>query len=251
MKCCFRTSGRFGILLWFTLLLFLAAPLSAQSPYQLNWRKEAAFTTAGAGSLGGGLWLQSRLHPLTPEQIAGLNVTDLLAPDRFATRLHSGSAAKASDYLFYTSVALPLALMISPSARSDAGTIAALAGETIFVSSGLTLLTKNLVHRSRPFVYNPDVPLAAKMTKDARNSFFSGHTSSTAALCFFTAKVYSDYHPDSRFKPLVWGLAATIPALTGYLRIAAGKHFLSDVLVGYGVGAAVGILTPHWHKRSG
>jgi membrane-associated phospholipid phosphatase len=39
-------------------------------------------------------------------------------------------------------------------------------------------------------------------------------------------------------------LMAISAGLTGYLRIASDRHYLSDVLMGYLVGATVGTLTP-------
>ena len=48
---------------------------------------------------------------------------------------------------------------------------------------------------------------------------------------------------------MVWGVAAAIPATVGYLRIKSGKHFLSDNIVGFAVGAASGILIPEIHKK--
>ena len=71
----------------------------------------------------------------------------------------------------------------------------------------------------------------------------------TAANTFFAAKVFSDYYPDSKWKPVVWTAAATIPAITGYLRVKGGRHFTTDVITGYAVGAAVGYLVPHFHKK--
>jgi membrane-associated phospholipid phosphatase len=32
------------------------------------------------------------------------------------------------------------------------------------------------------------------------------------------------------------------------LRYGGGKHFFSDIIVGYAVGAAIGILVPQLHK---
>jgi len=52
----------------------------------------------------------------------------------------------------------------------------------------------------------------------------------------------------SRWKPIVWTAAATIPAITGYLRVRGGRHFPTDVIGGYIVGAAVGCLVPHLHR---
>ena len=50
-------------------------------------------------------------------------------------------------------------------------------------------------------------------------------------------------------KWLVWTGAAIIPATVGVLRVEAGNHFLSDVLLGYAMGAASGILIPELHKK--
>jgi len=133
--------------------------------------------------------------------------------------------------------------------RKNFGKIATLYGETAFITTGITLLIKATVKRNRPFVYNSDAPLAKKTTRNARTAFLSGHTSISAANSFFAAKVFSDYYPDSKWKPAVWTTAAVIPAITGYLRVRAGKHFPTDTIAGYALGAAAGILIPHLHKK--
>jgi len=45
--------------------------------------------------------------------------------------------------------------------------------------------------------------------------------------------------------------AAAVPAAVGYFRMEAGKHFLTDVLLGYSIGATVGVLVPELHKKAG
>jgi membrane-associated phospholipid phosphatase len=92
--------------------------------------------------------------------------------------------------------------------------------------------------------------LEERLHKYAENSFFAGHTAATASVAFFTAKVFHDLHPGSPWRPVVWGAAAAVPATVGYLRLRAGKHFLSDNIVGYAVGATIGILVPELHKRN-
>ena len=87
------------------------------------------------------------------------------------------------------------------------------------LNAGVTLLTKYTVRRIRPFNFDPNTSLEKKTSVNAKASFFSGHTSITATNSFFTAKVFSDYYPDSKWKPMVWTVAASIPAITGYLRV--------------------------------
>ena len=82
------------------------------------------------------------------------------------------------------------------------------------------------------------------------DSFFSGHTSTTAAASFFMAKVYTDLHPETEGKKWLFYVAALAPpAVVGYFRYKALKHFPTDVLTGIAVGAASGVLIPHLHKK--
>ena len=110
-------------------------------------------------------------------------------------------------------------------------------------------MTKIAVGRIRPYVYNPDVDLELKLEKKARKSFFSGHTSFSAVNSFFIAKVFSDYYPDSKWKYVVWTASSLIPAWTGVERVLAGKHFPSDVIAGYAIGALTGYFIPQMHKN--
>lgn len=108
---------------------------------------------------------------------------------------------------------------------------------------------KNWAHRTRPFVFNPNVPLAEKLKLDARRSFYSGHTGMTATMTFYSAKIWTDFHPDSPRKPLVWATAVAWPMAVGYLRMRAGRHYFSDVATGFLIGAVVGWGVPALHKR--
>ncbi|MDB4987793.1 MAG: hypothetical protein JWN04_2971, partial [Myxococcaceae bacterium] len=49
--------------------------------------------------------------------------------------------------------------------------------------------------------------------------------------------------------PLIWALGVPLAALTGYLRLAADKHYFTDVLTGALVGSAVGFLVPWLHTH--
>ena len=124
-------------------------------------------------------------------------------------------------------------------------------GEATTINFGLTVITKSFFNRTRPFAYNPDVAEEMKLKRNARTALVSGHTSITACNTFFAAQVFSDFYPDSQWKPVIWGAAAAIPAITGYLRVAAGKHYPTDVMAGYAMGAAIGILVPRLHRNKG
>jgi len=221
----------------------------AQSPYTLKWPTEAYHVALGGITLGTGLIISSSINGLTEEELALLDRNSINSFDRGATYNSSSSARTASDILVSGSFLLPLTLLAPKDTRKDFGKIAALYGETTLVIVGLTYLTKVVVLRTRPYAYNEDFSLATKKSLGAHFAFFSGHASFTAANCFFTAKVFSDYFPDSKLKPYVWAGAIIIPAATGYFRVAAGRHFPTDVIAGYIVGASVGILVPHFHRN--
>jgi membrane-associated phospholipid phosphatase len=223
--------------------------LPAQKPYSLQWPADLGISGLGVATGTSGWFFGKRLKPLQAYELALLNRRDLWAIDRKATFRHSNQANKASDLVFYSAALAPVLLLLDPGIRKEGGVVSVLYLETLTLAGGLTLMTKNLAKRPRPYTYNPDLPLQLKQQRDARRSFFSGHTSSTAASCFFAAKVWSDFHPDSKWKPFVWAAAAGIPLVTGYLRIRAGKHFFTDVSVGYVVGATVGCLVPVLHQK--
>lgn len=237
--------------IFFLLLLAFSQVSFSQSPYQLGWKKEAAFFGGAGVVLGLGSYLSNQTPLLTPDELMTLNPKDINAFDRLATNFSSDNAHQMSNYFWYGSHALPLLFLTGKDTRSDFGKIAAMYGETALINLGLTIVLKSTFQRPRPFVFDPDVDLTRKQTVSARASFVSGHTSMTAANSFFVAKVFSDYYPDSKWKPVVWGIAATIPAVTGYLRVRAGRHYPTDVIGGYLVGAAVGYFVPQLHRKKG
>ena len=232
------------------LILLIFSPVSrAQNTYSLQAKKDIPLFAVGLGSGAGGWFLGKKLNPLPAEKLALLNRENLWPIDRKSTYQFSQKADRASNAFFYGALLAPIVLVADRSIRKESGEVAVLYLQTLSLTSGLTELTKNLVKRPRPYNYNPAAPLSLKQQKDARKSFFSGHTSVTATSCFFAAKVWSDAHPNSRWKPAVWALAAGIPAFTGYLRIRAGRHFFTDVAVGYTVGATLGFIVPYLHAN--
>ncbi|MEM6726372.1 MAG: phosphatase PAP2 family protein, partial [Bacteroidota bacterium] len=121
----------------------------------------------------------------------------------------------------------------------------------MLASYTLTDINKFWVRRKRPYVYGKSSYDGNPFGPESLKSFFSGHTGFTATNYFMTAKMFSDFYPDSNWRPVVWSTAAIIPAFTGWKRIQAGKHFTTDVIVGYLVGAAVGFFLPELHKIRG
>jgi membrane-associated phospholipid phosphatase len=104
-------------------------------------------------------------------------------------------------------------------------------------------------NRYRPAVYYTELGTEAQMNSNNRNSFYSGHVASCAYSTFFMVKVYCDYHPNiGGYKYLLYLAASVPPLFMGYARIRSLDHFPSDVAVGFGLGAIIGIVVPALHK---
>jgi len=224
-----------------------------ENPYVKGFKYELPFIALGAGLITTGFVLQSvnKTLPFTETELNHLNRDDLRAFDRPAAYKYSPQAAAISDVFRAGVVILPIIFLSSHHTRSDIGSLAVMGLEVGAITYGLTLSIKNIANRPRPLVYNPEAPFEERTNNISKRSFFSGHTSFTSSFSFYTAKVITDYHPNMKtgIKIAVWSTAAIIPAITGYLRVEAGKHFPTDVMTGYAVGAVTGWLVPHLHKK--
>ena len=184
------------------------------------------------------------------EEILSLNKNDVNSFDRGATNNYSKSAADASDLFFYGSMPVPLLLMLfDGKVRKDFGSVFLVWWETMAVTGIYYTGSAYVIDRYRPLAYNPAAPMHERTDGNAKNSFLGGHPALVGSCLFFTAKVYSDYHPESNAKWLFYTVATGATATTAYLRLKAGKHFPSDLLVGSIMGPLTGILVPHFHKR--
>lgn len=196
-------------------------------------------------------WINNKSR-LTTSEINNLDANNIWAFDRWVTEqdpAFMNEAHNISDIGLNVTLALPLLFVFDKKIRNEWLDILILYGESQALTSTFYVLTTTTVDRIRPLAYNPEVDMSMKQATGTKISFYSGHVSSTAAASFFMAKVYSDYHPELGNKKY-WLFAAAIipPAFVGFYRIKAMKHFPTDVITGMVTGAAVGILTPHFHK---
>jgi len=221
-----------------------------ESPYQhFSFKSELPFI-GGLAGLTVTNFLIANPSPLTAEDILQLDEQRINSFDRYAISRNSKKAQNLSDIFLTGVLVLPTIFLSNHHTRKDIFPLLIMSIEVVGINYALTSITKKLVQRTRPLAYNSAFPLEEKTTENARVSFFSGHTSHTAALSFLTAKVIMDYHPEAKagIKAGIWAFAASIPAITGYLRVRAGKHFPTDTIVGFLAGGLVGIMIPTLHK---
>jgi membrane-associated phospholipid phosphatase len=187
--------------------------------------------------------------PSTDEQIENLDRNDIIPFNRSAIDRYNLNSEKIGDYIFYGSMPAPLLLMLDKKIRRDAGKVAFMYFETMSVTGLLYTGSVYFKDKYRPYAYNPEVPMSERKRGGAKNSFFAGHPALVASSTFFIAKVYSDYHPNSGFKWVLWTIAAGATATTAWARYDAGQHFPTDIIIGVTQGTLAGILIPHFHKN--
>jgi hypothetical protein len=226
---------------------------SSESPYTVNLKSEIPYIASSAGLLGSGLLIKTinEEKPFTLEELNNLDPSKINSFDRDAILNNSSSARAYSDYALMTGALLPLYFLSNHNTRSDFVPLIIMGAEVYAITSTLALNSKFAFNRSRPLAYNPEFSDKFRMGKTSKLSFFSGHTAQTAGFSFFMAKVISDYHPNMAIgqKIGLWSFAVALPAVTGYLRIKGGKHFNTDVITGYAIGAFLGWAIPHLHKK--
>ena len=100
---------------------------------------------------------------------------------------------------------------------------------------GVTRLAKAAFNGNRPVLYTED-GIEAQGSLTSHRSMYSGHTSTSFVLA--TSYVLSMSHKNGldRFWPLI------AAAGVGAMRVAAGKHFPTDVLVGAVMGSGTAIV---------
>jgi membrane-associated phospholipid phosphatase len=235
-----------GLVLLLLSAFAVAQPVYNRYPNSTNY----AISSGSAVLAGASFFIQRSVQPLSLSELSLLEQQQFTGLQGWSTRQWSVPAAHSSDVFLLGSAVLPAAVFLFEDGRKEAHRHVHMYAQTAFLNYAVTSLTKSLVKRNRPFVYNVEAPLSTRLQPDARMSFFSGHTSTVASFSFFTASVVSRYTDRAGVRWAAWSTAALLPAITGYLRMRAGKHYLSDVVVGYAAGAAIGIGVPLVHRRA-
>jgi membrane-associated phospholipid phosphatase len=120
-------------------------------------------------------------------------------------------------------------------------------------ATSLAMLTNVIVKyttgRARPYIWQGTPDLYPATTSDANVSFFGGHTTFVFAVVVSGSTLF--FMQDMPGAPWVLGAGLAAASFTAYLRMAAGKHYLSDTLVGAGVGSLIGWAVPYLFHRPG
>lgn len=226
------------------IFLLASAPSAVgQAPYRVTWRDAAAVTAAGGLAV-----LPSLLDlPHGPPACAPCDPASLPGIDRAALHTFSGPASTASNTLLVGVVGFVGVAALHGRPASEGRGNAVVLANSLAWSAAATQWLKVLTRRSRPVLYTAEAAAAASRV-DSRRSFPSGH----AAVAFAAATSYAilahrQRRPHrTRNAILFYAGAAGVSAL----RVAAGKHFPTDVAGGALVGGGIAWLVATVHPAA-
>lgn len=212
----------------------------AAAGYRVTWGDAASVGTAGVlyllpSSLGlpqGG----PSCAPCDPNMLPGV--------DRWALRPVSSTADVASDLVLAGVAGFTVfAGRRGMPARQWRGNVTVIANAVTWTGA-TTQWLKVLVRRKRPVLYTADA-LAAATDRESQQSFPSGHTAFAFAAATSYVVIARRQHLAHRTRNGLLLYAGAVGV--GALRVAAGKHFPTDVLAGAALGSAIGWVIPTIH----
>ena len=237
------------------------AAVPATGPASLRGRTSMSadaglFALGGASALGSGVALflsPSPFHATEPGWRGGILFDD---GARSALRLGTPDAldiaATVSDVLLVATMlgAVAIESTLAPLVQGDPD-LALQAHSAHMLALGITLglveIVKHAVGRARPYTTgcenDPSRPECGN-GGDANASFYSGHTSMAFTSAGFSCAMHLSRHLYGDVGADVAACASSVAlaAGTGLLRVAADRHYLTDVLLGAVTGFAVGYL---------
>ena len=214
--------------------ILLTAPATYAPSYaiELKWYDYTQTAVSGTGLGYSLLFVDS---PQKPKWEGGILWDDgVREAFKYEIKSNREIANAISDYLLGTSLAVPTILALFTEDRWKRGLVVA---NSILTTAFLNNVTKKAVARERPFGRGckKDKKYGDCKSDSIHESFYSGHSALTSAgagvLC---AQEFDGW--------CVIGMAVSLT--TGYLRIAADKHYFSDVITGFAAGTLVGFLLP-------
>ncbi len=230
-----------------------------RTPPRLRWT-DLIWTTAPIL-----IWLTlvwSRTDIVTPrcgEAPAMCTVSTVLYPDSLTLGLQDSFADTASfatqNMTAYLAVGIPIlrgVSLLAAGAVAPVAAWAALGTDLVLVLQAVawngvaTEAARLIVQRPRPFVYLD--PARLGLDPSHYTSFYSGHTSFTAAAGVSLLLVLLS----RGITPLLLGgmsvLITVLITSTAIFRVWAGRHFITDVLFGAFAGAAAALLIAWLHR---
>ena len=170
--------------------------------------------------------------------------------DDFVRQNFSQTAAATSDGLLLLTVATPMTAQVFAGTGTSFGNATMIYAEAQSANFFLFSMTKSLVRRPRPYTHALDPRIqefADQQGTDAYRSFYSGHASTAFTSAMAGSILYAMRSDDSAARHVMWGFEFGLAGVVTHLRVVAGRHYRTDVLVGGLAGVALGLGIPAAH----
>jgi membrane-associated phospholipid phosphatase len=230
-----------------------SAAVAEESPFVFSWPRETALLATGLTGQAVGQYRVRNMDPARPEE---LRRGDLSPLDRWNAGRWNPGADVASDVLSYAIGPAMFYADVWHGARGETSWRPALEDFLILAQAASWNSAINLNMRAervhpRPFVYGTEAPASERAEGQAAGSFYSGHASGAFLGAVYVSIVYPLRHPEFEHRGWLW--AGSLAAATGVsaLRVAAGKHFPSDVIAGAAMGSLIGFGFVQLHLKDG
>ncbi len=215
-------------------------PPRRDSVYRVNPAVDIPVLSAAA--LGATLPLL--FEPQLIHQKCPCNPDDVNSFDRPVLGNQDATAGMISNYAVALAIAVPIALDGADQGFSKTfGEDLLVFTEVLSLNTAISHIGRYGVQRPRPVAYtaNPPEGRAGEFL-----SFYSGHSASVFAALSAASMTYG-YRYGHRVWP--WLITAGVGVGESVLRVAAGRHFYTDVIAGAVMGTAIGTLVPFLHRR--
>ncbi|MFA6836969.1 MAG: phosphatase PAP2 family protein [Fibrobacteraceae bacterium] len=199
------------------------------SPYTLSWKVDVPFALLGAGSVSLGNYLYANMEPPSGEP----SKSRLLPWDKPFAGTRNHLADNISNYSSLL-ILFPFVLEISDfsTGNSDLNEMPVffvMVLETASIESGVNLMLRSTKLWPRPEIFDSRTD---RSDGQEWGSFYSGHASAAFAVAVFSSMWFEKKHSSSPFVPWVWAGSLSAASAVAALRVAAGKHYPTDVVVG-------------------
>lgn len=220
--------------------------------YILNPANDVSLSLTAILTAGIGTYLYGNMS--YPDERNKVHKEDLLPWDKPVAGRYSETADFMSDIGSLLAVA-PLAIggwavHTGNSDKQEFWTFTLMFTQALLFQSGINLAFRSMELWPRPYIFATDKKgqkKAEEAKPEAYGSFFSGHASAAFTVAVFTSEWFDQTHPNSSATRIVRALAFSLAGFESALRVAAGKHYPTDVIVGalVGTGISYGILEMH------
>ncbi len=241
-----RARIRFRLLAFVCLMSFPAA--RAQADAAPNRERPASYYAAHGGAVAA-LFAGGLLIRLTPRSGPGPDAAWF--PGDFGLRgRHSAAADRLSDMMLAATLAGPAFAKLGQGQSLSLGNAGLVYGETLTANLVLNAFVKVMLSRPRPYTYGDFAKALGDEDDGPYVSFYSGHASASFAAAIAGSYLFAEQSTDRTSRLVLWGTELGLASATSMLRVRAGKHYYSDVVVGALVGSAFGVLIPFAHGAS-